>query len=81
MFQSAAETYKYELLGIILSGANHDGVEGAQTIINLGGNVWVQSPKTAEAKVLPGTVKETLNLQDKDCFTIDEILNKLSCFV
>ena len=51
LFQSAAEIYKSDLLGIILSGANHDGLEGAQTIVNLNGEIWVQSPNTAEAQV------------------------------
>jgi len=58
LFESAAEVFKEKLIGVVLSGANSDGVNGAKKIKSLGGFMIVQSVKTAEATMMPAeTIK------------------------
>lgn len=52
-FKSAAEIYGENLIGILLSGANADGVEGLGYIKKNQGKVWVQDPETAEVDYMP----------------------------
>lgn len=52
-FKSAAEMYGENLVGILLSGANADGVEGLEYIKKNKGTVWVQDPDTAEVNYMP----------------------------
>ncbi|KMQ68535.1 chemotaxis protein CheB [Chryseobacterium sp. FH2] len=52
-FKSAAETYGENLIGILLSGANADGVEGLAYIKKNKGKVWIQDPETAEVEYMP----------------------------
>jgi two-component system, chemotaxis family, protein-glutamate methylesterase/glutaminase len=52
-FSSIADVYKGRTLGVLLSGANKDGAEGLNKIINAGGTGIVQDPETAEYKVMP----------------------------
>jgi len=60
LFDSAAEVYRDELIGIILTGANSDGSEGLKKIKALGGLTIVQDPSTAEADFMPkAAIKST----------------------
>lgn len=52
-FKSAAEVYGENLVGILLSGANADGVEGLGFIKKNKGRVWIQEPATAEVDYMP----------------------------
>ena len=52
-FESAAEVYGERLTGILLSGANADGVEGLIRIKQHGGTTIVQDPVTAEVSYMP----------------------------
>ncbi len=52
-FESAAEVYGATLTGILLSGANADGVEGLKKIKQYGGTCIVQDPATAEVSYMP----------------------------
>ncbi|MCD1117387.1 chemotaxis protein CheB [Chryseobacterium turcicum] len=52
-FKSAAEIYGKTLVGILLSGANADGVEGLSYIKKNNGKVWIQNPETAEVNYMP----------------------------
>ena len=52
-FQSAAEVYKNKLAGLLLSGANSDGVAGLQFIKKMGGYVMIQDPKSATVSYMP----------------------------
>ncbi len=52
-FHSAAELYKENLLGIILSGANNDGAFGMLKIKENGGLTIAQNPKECEISVMP----------------------------
>lgn len=53
LFESAADVYRKELLGIILTGANSDGARGLRSIKTHGGLALVQEPTSAEAKAMP----------------------------
>lgn len=52
-FQSAADAYGRNLLGILLTGANSDGAEGLKKIRDRGGNTIIQDPNSAEQAEMP----------------------------
>lgn len=70
LFETAAWTFKNELLGILLTGANSDGAEGLKTIKTFGGTTIVENPETAHARAMPQSgIKKSapdyiLNLED-----------------
>lgn len=66
-FESAAEVYGSNLIGILLSGSNTDGTQGLKAIQNAGGIVIIQDPKSAEMPYMPSNA--ILNM------TADYILN------
>ena len=53
LFESAADTYRSDLLAIVLTGANEDGARGAAQIEACGGSVLVEDPATAYAAAMP----------------------------
>jgi len=53
LFDSAAQTYKSKLIGIILTGANNDGSLGLKKIRDYGGLAIVENPKTAQVNIMP----------------------------
>jgi two-component system chemotaxis response regulator CheB len=53
LFESAADVYGAQLLGVLLSGGNDDGVAGLQRIQKLGGVTMVQNPSDAMAPFMP----------------------------
>lgn len=53
LFESAAEVYQSSTIGIVLTGANHDGAEGLAKIKARGGYTIVQDPRTAECPSMP----------------------------
>lgn len=53
MFETAADAYEDKLIGIVLTGANKDGSDGARKIKATGGLVIVQDPVTAEIDTMP----------------------------
>ncbi len=53
LFETAAEAYGDRVLGIVLSGANHDGAAGLQAVNAAGGSTVIQHPSTAEARTMP----------------------------
>jgi len=78
-FASAADAFGERTLGILLSGANADGVDGMQAIKNAGGLAVVQDPKTAEVSFMPA--QAILNIEVDKILKIDEIpdfLNSLA---
>lgn len=52
-FQSAADTYREKLVGVLLSGANADGVRGMQSIKFHGGYCIAQDPVTCQIPYMP----------------------------
>ncbi|MCV6638028.1 chemotaxis protein CheB [Candidatus Albibeggiatoa sp. nov. NOAA] len=53
LFETATYAYRENLIGIILTGANNDGCDGAKRIKDMGGYMIVQDPKTAVAASMP----------------------------
>lgn len=55
LFESAADVYGRRLLGIILTGANHDGAAGLAAVHEAAGITVAQLPETAQASLMPLT--------------------------
>ncbi|HET9222057.1 MAG TPA: chemotaxis protein CheB [Roseiflexaceae bacterium] len=53
LFESAADAYAAQAIGVILTGASGDGARGLARIKQRGGLALVQSPETAECRVMP----------------------------
>lgn len=53
LFESAADAYCRNLIGVILTGANADGAAGLAAVKKRGGLAIVQSPETAEIDTMP----------------------------
>lgn len=53
LFESAADAYAEKVIGVILTGANHDGAQGLARIKACGGLTVVQDPATAESRIMP----------------------------
>lgn len=53
LFESAARVWASRLVGVILTGANHDGTYGLGVIKQFGGLTIAQDPATAEVPVMP----------------------------
>ncbi len=53
LFQSAADTYGPGLVGVVLTGANHDGAAGLRAIVDAGGLAVVEDPASAYAATMP----------------------------
>ena len=60
LFESAAEAYGAELIGIILTGAGNDGRRGLLKIKNSGGLAIVQDPADAEMNSMPRNALQLL---------------------
>jgi two-component system, chemotaxis family, protein-glutamate methylesterase/glutaminase len=52
LFESAADAYGPRLLGIVLTGASHDGALGLAAVAHAGGRAVVQRPDTAQAPIM-----------------------------
>lgn len=52
-FQSAAEVYREDLVCLLLSGSNADGVNGLITAKRYGGQATVQDPESAQVDYMP----------------------------
>ena len=53
LFETAADAYREHLIGVILTGANHDGARGLEVIKAYGGYTIIQVPETAYASEMP----------------------------
>ncbi|AYZ35370.1 chemotaxis protein CheB [Chryseobacterium indologenes] len=60
-FRSAAEIYGENMIAVLLSGANADGLEGLSHIKRNNGKVWIQDPETAEVDYMPRHAKEEID--------------------
>jgi two-component system chemotaxis response regulator CheB len=80
LFESAAFVYGDQLIGILLTGANHDGAEGISVIKNKGGHTIVQHPDSAQCPVMPqaaidtGDVDAILSIQQITDFIRSEVV-------
>ncbi len=62
LFETAADVYQDELVGVILTGANSDGSRGLKNIKDSGGLTVVQDPKTAAAYEMPGAAIDMVDV-------------------
>ncbi|MBS1213854.1 MAG: CheB methylesterase [Proteobacteria bacterium] len=62
LLQSAAEAYEHQLIAVILSGANSDGVRGMAVVKELGGVTIVLDPLQTEFHVMPTAVVEAVDV-------------------
>jgi two-component system chemotaxis response regulator CheB len=53
LFESAADAYGAEVIGVILSGANHDGAAGLHAVEAAGGATLVQRPDQSPSPQMP----------------------------
>ena len=53
LFETAAESYRERLIGVVLTGANDDGARGLARVVELGGTAIVQDPETAQRDEMP----------------------------
>lgn len=60
-FKSAAEIFGENVIGVLLSGASADGVEGLKYLKKNKGIVWIQNPDTAEVDYMPRKASEQIN--------------------
>jgi two-component system, chemotaxis family, protein-glutamate methylesterase/glutaminase len=60
LFESAADVYGDRLLGIILTGASHDGASGLETVHRAGGWTVVQQPENAQAPLMAESAIERI---------------------
>ncbi len=67
LFETAADVYQENLIGIMLTGANKDGSKGLGRIKKNGGFTIVQDPKCAEVDTMPISAIKQVD--------VDKILN------
>ena len=53
LFETASDAFGPALVGIVLTGANHDGAAGLARIKRRGGLAIVQSPESAQTPTMP----------------------------
>jgi two-component system chemotaxis response regulator CheB len=53
LFESVADAYGPTLVGVILTGANHDGAAGLKAVLEAGGVAVVEDPVGAYAQAMP----------------------------
>ncbi len=76
LFESAADVYGEGLIGIVLSGANHDGAAGLRYIKQRGGLTIVQQPADAEVGYMPDSAIDAA--QPEHILTAKQICRFLS---
>jgi two-component system chemotaxis response regulator CheB len=78
-FDSISYKYKSNIVGILLSGANHDGALGMKKLKQRGGITIIQDPKTCVIDTMPqAALKETSIDLILDTEQIIEFLNDLT---
>lgn len=58
LFQSAAEAWRANVLGVVLTGMGDDGLEGSRSIVSAGGRVLTESEASCVVYGMPRAVKE-----------------------
>lgn len=75
LFDSAADAYENNLIGIILTGSSSDGTQGMKRIKKFGGLTIAQDPRTAESAYMPGSVIAAVQMDH--ILTLDGIIDFL----
>lgn len=60
LFESAADVFGPAVIGVVLTGANHDGADGARRIQERGGLMVVEDPRTAVCPTMPEAAIEAV---------------------
>ena len=76
LFESAADVFGNELIGIVLTGANTDGALGLKAIHEAGGCTIVQHPKQALAEAMPMAAIQSC--PEAQMMSLEEIASYLS---
>lgn len=63
LFESAADAYAQRAIGVILTGASHDGSQGILSLQSQGGLAIVQEPTTAQSPTMPKAAIAALQQQ------------------
>jgi two-component system, chemotaxis family, protein-glutamate methylesterase/glutaminase len=71
LFESVADAYGDQAVGVILTGASDDGAAGLARIRRLGGITVVQEPATAERRTMPDAA--LAKVQAHEVLALDEI--------
>ncbi|MFT6413434.1 MAG: two-component system chemotaxis response regulator CheB [Glaciecola sp.] len=71
LFDSAADVFRENLVGVILTGASSDGSKGLRNIKNHNGLTLVQDPDEAEVETMPRAAIEAVGV-DKT-FSLNEL--------
>ncbi|HEV2145871.1 MAG TPA: chemotaxis protein CheB [Longimicrobiaceae bacterium] len=74
-FESAADAYGARVVGVVLTGANHDGARGLRRIVDRGGTALVQDPATAEVAVMPAAALRAV--PEAEVLTLPRIAERL----
>ena len=53
LFESIADSYGAAAMGVVLTGANHDGARGLRRMVDRGACAIVQDPESAESPTMP----------------------------
>ncbi len=53
LLETAADAYGPALVGIVMTGANHDGAAGLKAVADAGGVAIVENPATAQVPTMP----------------------------
>lgn len=53
LFETAADAYGPALVGIVMTGANHDGAAGLRAVAEAGGTAIVEDPGSAQVSTMP----------------------------
>lgn len=77
--ESAAWVYKENLIGILLSGANEDGVEGLAKILENGGKIYIQDPAQAILDIMPNLAVKRFN--PEKVYSIEELIQVINSFI
>ena len=75
LFETAAEAYEQQLIGVLLTGANSDGAKGLLKIHNFGGVTIVQNPATAAVHIMPQSALDLF--QPTKILDVDKIADYL----
>ncbi|MDM9380835.1 chemotaxis protein CheB [Chlorogloeopsis sp. ULAP01] len=77
LFETAADAYAENVIGVLLTGANQDGVQGLVRIKARGGLTIVEEPSTASCPIMPaaaittGVVDKIIPLEDIAFFLVN----------
>jgi len=63
LFESAADAYAQGVIGVILTGASHDGSQGLLSIQAQGGLALIEDPTTAQSPTMPTAALAALQQQ------------------